>query len=304
VSDGTALYKLELADGTTRLARGPAGGEPADLLPASADLDALVAAGRAALGAALAGPVDGPVPAGSRVRAPLGSQEVWAAGVTYRRSREARMSESVDADCYARVYEAERPEVFFKAPAWRVRGPGEAVCVRADSDWDVPEPELGIVVARDGAIAGYVIGNDVSSRSIEGANPLYLPQAKVYDGACAIGPAIVPAGEAAPPFTIRIRLERDGAVLYADEASTTQLKRGLEELAACVTAALTFPAGLVLLTGTCLVPPDTVTLSPGDRVEIEIPGLGVLANPVEAAGQAGRVASPSARRRRRSRRRA
>jgi len=286
VSDARALFTLVLPDGALRLARGPAGGEPAELLPAAADLDALVAAGRDALGAALDGPGDGPVPSGSRVRAPLGSQEVWAAGVTYRRSREARMSESADADVYARVYEAERPEVFFKAPAWRVRGPGEAVCVRADSSWDVPEPELGIVIARDGTIAGYTVGNDVSSRAIEGANPLYLPQAKVYDGSCAIGPAIVPAGEAAPPFAIRIRLERAGTVLYEDEASTTQLKRGLEELAACVTSALTFPAGLVLLTGTCLVPPDTVTLSAGDRVRIEIPGLGVLENPVEAVGRA------------------
>jgi 2-dehydro-3-deoxy-D-arabinonate dehydratase len=220
------------------------------------------------------------------VRAPLGSQEVWAAGVTYRRSREARMSESADADVYARVYEAERPEVFFKAPAWRVRGPGEAVGVRADSSWDVPEPELGIVIARDGAIAAYTVGNDVSSRSIEGANPLYLPQAKVYDGSCAVGPALVPVGEAAPPFAIRIRIERDGAAIYEDEASTAQLKRSLEELAACVTSALTFPVGVVLLTGTCLVPPDTITLSAGDRVRIEIPGIGVLANPVEAVGAA------------------
>ncbi len=279
------LFRLRLADGAVRLARGAVDAGPAELLPAATSIDALLAAGGDALGAALAGPGDGAVPAGATLLAPVENQEVWAAGVTYRRSRDARMEESVDADCYARVYEAERPEVFMKAAGWRVRGPEQTIGVRDDSGWDVPEPELGLVLAASGELAGYVVGNDVSSRTIEGANPLYLPQAKIYDKSCAVGPALVPVGAIEPPFTIRVRILRDGVVAYADETTTANLKRGFDELAGCLMRCLAFPVGALLLTGTCLVPPETFSLAPGDVTEVEIPGLGLLRNPVERVGR-------------------
>jgi 2-dehydro-3-deoxy-D-arabinonate dehydratase len=228
------------------------------------------------------------IPAGARVVAPVDVQEIWAAGVTYERSRDARAEESVEASVYDRVYEATRPELFFKSPGWRVRGPGEAIGVRADSKWNVPEPELALVVTSDLQIAGYTIANDVSSRTIEGENPLYLPQAKLYDGSCAIGPALVPVSAAEPPFEIRLRVLRDGASVVDESTSTARLRRPLEELTEYLGRALSLFDGAILLTGTGIVPAAPFTLLAGDVVRIEIGPLGVLENTVELVGRAAR----------------
>ncbi len=275
-----AIFRVELAGGRTRLARGTSAGGPAELLAEDLTLDAVLARpeGFAELVAAPAVPGD---LEGNRLLAPVQSQEVWAAGVTYLRSREARVAESpVGTDLYTRVYEASRPELFFKSPGWRVRGPGEPIRVRADSGWDVPEPELGVVLDATLTPVAYVIGNDVSSRSIEGENALYLPQAKIYDGGCALGPALVPVGAVEPPFAIRLEIDRGGRPLFGGESSTRLMKRPLEDLVAYLGRELWFPYGCVLLTGTGIVPPDDVSLQPGDVVRIQIDGLGVLVNPV------------------------
>jgi 2-dehydro-3-deoxy-D-arabinonate dehydratase len=218
-----------------------------------------------------------------------GDTEVWAAGVTYRRSEEARMEESGTPDVYAKVYSAERPEIFFKANERRVAGPNERVVIRADSTWDVPEPELAIVINAHAEIVGYTIGNDVSSRSIEGENPLYLPQAKVYSGACALGPGITPAWEIADPYSLAIRMsiERDGEPHWDGETSTSELKRRLDELVAYLFREDDFPDGAIISTGTALVPDSPFTLEAGDVVEISIDGLGTLRNPV-VRGKAAR----------------
>ncbi|MFD1053523.1 fumarylacetoacetate hydrolase family protein [Terrabacter terrigena] len=205
--------------------------------------------------------------------------EVWAAGVTYRRSREARVQESDRAaDVYELVYDAERPELFFKSVAWRVTGHGEQISVRGDSEINVPEPELALVLNAHGETVGYTICNDVSSRSIEGMNPLYLPQAKVYLGGCAVGPAIRPAWELADPYalTIRMSIERSGDVVWDGQASTAELRRNLDDLASFLVREESFPEGAVLSTGTSLVPDLPFTLVPGDTVRIEIDELGVL----------------------------
>jgi len=217
----------------------------------------------------------------ARIVAPIATQEVWAAGVTYLRSRDARVEEAIEATPYDRVYDAERPELFCKSAGWRVRGPGETIAVRGDSTWDVPEPELTLVLDRAARIVGYTIGNDVSSRSIEGENTLYLPQAKTYDGSCAIGPAIVPATQIEPPFTIRMTIERDGDRVYDDSTSTAEMRRSFGELATHLGQALSFPVGAFLLTGTGIVPDPPFTLEAGDVVTIAIDGLGVLTNIVE-----------------------
>lgn len=208
--------------------------------------------------------------------------EVWAAGVTYQRSEEARIEESGTPDIYTRVYHATRPELFFKANARRVARPRAPICVRADSTWDVPEPELALVINRDGEIVGYTIGDDVSSRSIEGENPLYLPQAKVYAGCCALGPGITPQWEVPEPYrlTIRMSIQRHGAVTWHGETSTSELKRRSEELAEYLFREDEFPDGAILCTGTALVPERPFTLEPGDVVEITIDRLGTLRNPV------------------------
>ncbi|BCB91172.1 hypothetical protein Psuf_084850 [Phytohabitans suffuscus] len=229
----------------TRLVRTPAGwavdrdGKLLALGATLADLLALpLAEARARYEAASAPAEAGPA------RAPVDVQEVWAAGVTYQRSREGRREESGHAALYDHVYAAARPEIFFKATAGRVVGDGEPVGIRADSGWDVPEAELGLVVNAAGEVFGYTAGNDMSSRSIEGENPLYLPQAKVYARACALGPAIVPVWEAGPgPFPVAVRVERDGAVAWAAETSTARLARTPEDLVSWLTRALDFPAG-------------------------------------------------------------
>ena len=212
-------------------------------------------------------------------------QEVWAAGVTYLRSREARMAESDTADIYDKVYDADRVEVFFKSLGWRVRGPGQAIAVREDSDWNVPEPELTLVVNAEQEIVGYCAGNDVSSRSIEGANPLYLPQAKIFNGSCALGPGIelAPADDQRD-LPIRMTITRNGQDAYSGETSTSQLKRGLEEMVGWLTRELSFPEGVFLMTGTCLVPSDAFSLQAGDRVRIDVGDL-TLENPVEHGRQ-------------------
>jgi 2-dehydro-3-deoxy-D-arabinonate dehydratase len=223
-----------------------------------------------------------------------GRTEVWAAGVTYERSRTARMAESENsADIYDRVYAAERPELFFKSVAWRVSGPGCPVSVRADSSIDVPEPELAAVLNYAGDVVGYTICNDMSSRSIEGQNPLYLPQAKIYLGGCAVGPWIRPAWEIPDPYalTIEMAISRGGSVAWEGSTSTSGLRRRVEELTAYLFREDDFPAGAVLSTGTSLVPDLPFTLEAGDEIRIKISEIGELANPVvrgKAAVIAGR----------------
>jgi 2-dehydro-3-deoxy-D-arabinonate dehydratase len=206
--------------------------------------------------------------------------EVWASGVTYLRSREARELESTDADAYERIYDAERPELFFKALGWRVVGHGDRVRVRGDSRWNVPEPEL-VVVANSGMeIVGYTAGNDVSSRDIEGENTLYLPQAKVYDGSCSLGPGIVLCGpDAMRDLRITMRIRRGDALVFEDEIDTSQMKRSPEDLAAFLGKELAFPGGAFLMTGTGIVPEDEFTLESGDLVGISVGDL-VLENEV------------------------
>ncbi|WP_439379155.1 fumarylacetoacetate hydrolase family protein [Amycolatopsis lexingtonensis] len=211
-----------------------------------------------------------------------GRMEVWAAGVTYLRSEEARREESADEDVYARVYRAERPELFFKSAAWRVVTDGEPIAVRADSANNVPEPELGLLLTAGGEIAGYVVVDDVSSRSIEGENPLYLPQAKIYTGSCAVSAGVRPAWEVPDPLSLdlRMRILRDGHEVFAGEASTAQLNRRPVELVEYLWRENDFPDGAVLSTGTSVVPGLDEGLQPGDVVEIEIGEVGSLRSPV------------------------
>ena len=216
--------------------------------------------------------------------APIGSQEVWAAGVTYFRSRNARMEESKGAgggDFYDRVYHAERPELFFKATAHRVVGPGTRVAIREDASWSVPEPELVLFIDPRGKIAGYTVGNDMSSRDIEGENPLYLPQAKVYDRSCALGPCLLISDEALPLTTeITIEIRRGGQIAFSGATTLQEMKRKPEELVEYLYRACSFPYGCFLLTGTGIVPPDTFTLNHGDEIRITIPPIGSLVNAV------------------------
>ena len=218
-----------------------------------------------------------------RFCAPVERQEVWAAGVTYLRSRTARMEESgQNASVYDRVYTAERPELFFKALADKVVASGDAVGIRRDAAWSVPEPELALVLNSRGRIVGYTIGNDMSSRDIEGENPLYLPQAKIYDRACALGPWITLGGSEAQAraWTIRLTIRRLGNVVFAGETEADRITRRFEDLAAFLFRSQTFAHGAVLLTGTGVVPPDEFTLQDADVVEIEVSGIGVLSNRV------------------------
>jgi 2-dehydro-3-deoxy-D-arabinonate dehydratase len=223
-----------------------------------------------------------------RLDVPVDAPEVWCAGVTYERSRDARLEESRSEtrDAYTLVYDAERPELFLKdADCRRTVGPGARIGIRSDSSWNVPEPELGLVLGQAGALLGVTIGNDVSSRSIEGENPLYLPQAKVYAGACAIGPAVLVPDDWEEPYAIALCVRgASGEPLFKGETSTARMKRGFEELARFCVRDNPVPAGSVLLTGTGLVPPDEFTLEPGHVVEIAIAGIGRLVNEVALAG--------------------
>ena len=218
------------------------------------------------------------------VLAPISRQEVWAAGVTYYRSRDARMEESKSGgggDFYDRVYHAARPELFFKATPHRVAGPGQPVAIRSDATWSVPEPELTLLLAPSGKITGYTIGNDMSSRDIEGENPLYLPQAKVYDRSCALGPCILVSSDALPEETeIRLEITRAAQTLFAGATTLAALKREPKVLAEYLFRQNSFPHGCFLLTGTGIVPPDSFTLAMGDEIRISIPPIGTLVNVV------------------------
>ena len=220
----------------------------------------------------------------SELLPPIGSQEVWAAGVTYLRSRDARMDESKDsgaADCYQRVYEAERPELFFKSFPHRVAGHEQEVYIRKDSTWNVPEPELALFINSKGTIQAYTIGNDMSSRSIEGENPLYLPQAKVYERSAALGPCLyIPEQPIAIDTNIRLTITRNSKTMYEGSTRLSNMKRSLPELVQYLCREYYFPTGSFLMTGTSLVPPNDFTLQKGDVVVIEIDGIGILKNHV------------------------
>ncbi len=268
VVDGDHLFPLPLTGAVRCLA---------DILHA-ADPVATVKALRASAPALAALPL-----ASVTLLAPVDRQEVWAAGVTYKRSKIAREEESAGAaQFYDKVYSAARPELFLKATPERLSHPGGPVRVRRDSKWSVPEPELTLVVSPDLRIVGYTVGNDVSSRDIEGENPLYLPQAKIYTGSCAIGPWVTLAAHA-PKIAeaeIRLTIRRGGAVAFDGSTAVSQMARTPEDLVKWLGTENAFPHGVLLLTGTGIVPPDEFTLSPGDEVDISITGLGTLSNPV------------------------
>jgi len=215
-------------------------------------------------------------------RAPIQSQEVWAAGVTYYRSRTARIEESATAgggSFYDRVYHAERPELFFKATPHRVAGPGEQVRIRRDSKWNVPEPELTLAINSRGRIFGYTVGNDMSSRDIEGENPLYLPQAKVYMGSAALGPALLVTEKPLPTTTaIALAIRREGSEIFAGTTTIDQIKRSFNSLADYLFRENEFPHGCYLMTGTGIIPPDSITLKSGDEIRITIDPIGTLVN--------------------------
>ena len=223
-------------------------------------------------------------PSSEAFLAPIGSQEVWAAGVTYIRSRDARMEESKSAgggDFYDRVYLADRPELFFKATAHRVVGPGGKVAIRSDAKWSVPEPELALLISPAGKIIGYTVGNDMSSRDIEGENPLYLPQAKVYDRSCALGPGVLVASQPLPRSTeISLQIARQGEPVFEGKTSLNSLKRDPETLVEYLYRDNSFPSGCFLLTGTGIVPPDSFGLRYGDEIRITIDNIGTLVNVV------------------------
>jgi 2-dehydro-3-deoxy-D-arabinonate dehydratase len=219
------------------------------------------------------------------ILAPIANQEIWASGVTYMRSKHARMEESKEsggATFYDKVYDAERPELFFKATASRTVGPGQKVRIRKDSTWNVPEPELTLLITSDAKIVGYTIGNDMSSRSIEGENPLYLPQAKVYDGAAALGPCILVTEDPISPETmISIQISRKNEVIFSGTISINQMKRKHTELVEYLFRDSTFEKGVLMMTGTGIVPGNDFTLNSGDEIAITIEGIGTLVNVVE-----------------------
>jgi 2-dehydro-3-deoxy-D-arabinonate dehydratase len=221
----------------------------------------------------------------NQVLAPIGNQELWACGVTYLRSKIGRQEESQEAgggDFYAKVYEAERPECFFKSTAHRVVGHNGFVRIRKDSIWDVPEPELTLMVSSSGKIIGYTIGNDMSSRSIEGENPLYLPQAKTYDGCAAVGPCIYIADQPLGENTkITLSIERNNQTVFDDSVTLSQMKRSLEELASFIYRECSFPHGCLIMTGTGIVPDSNFTLQSGDNIRISIDQIGELFNTVQ-----------------------
>ena len=250
-----------------------------ELYRLDASLAQLLAAGREELhGAVDRALATEPIAEATELLAPVDEQEVWASGVTYRRSATARVEESSVGDVYEMVYAAQRPELFLKAPANRVPRPGAPLRIRRDSTWDVPEPELALVLDAHAEIVGYLVADDVSSRTIEGANPLYLPQAKIYDDSLGLSGTIVLARDAGDMTTaaIEVQIERDGELAFEGATSVSEMKRSFDELAASLFEELSHPAGAVLLTGTGVVPPDEFTLRDGDRVRIAIEGVGVL----------------------------
>jgi 2-dehydro-3-deoxy-D-arabinonate dehydratase len=282
----TGLWRVQAA-GEIRLARGDTEQGPQDLLLPALTVASLLADPGRPLQDLASLPASGPVPSAAVILAPLDLQPVWAAGVTFPRSREARREEAIDGgDVYDRVFSASRPELFVKAAAGAAIGSGDQLGIRADSDWDVPEPELGVVAGPEGELEAFVLGNDMSSRSIEGANPLYLPQAKVYDRSCGIGPCLVPVSLAPPWQQIRVelRIARAGRTIYEDGMSLATMQRTPAELLRWLFAAQSFPHGVALLTGTSLVPPGDFTLHDGDVVTVSAAALGTLENPVITVG--------------------
>jgi 2-dehydro-3-deoxy-D-arabinonate dehydratase len=273
------MFKVYPTDERELVVSGPEGTRRVTLT-----IDALFRAGdpEEHLRTAYAGAPAAEVPA--VLRAPLQSQEVWAAGVTYFRSRTARMEESKDAGggtFYDKVYHAERPELFFKSTPSRVAAPGAPVRIRRDSQWNVPEPELTLAINAHGRIFGYTIGNDMSSRDIEGENPLYLPQAKLYDRSAALGPCLLVSAQPPPSATeIALEIRRAGATVFAGSTQVDQIKRTFAELAGFLFRDNVFPHGCYLMTGTGIVPPDDFTLRSGDEIRITIEPVGTLVNPV------------------------
>lgn len=279
----SALYRLRFADGSRRFAWGTVEAGPRRLADPSDSLDRVLSEHR---DLSSIGSIDGQVPSDAVVVAPVEGQEVWAAGVTYLLSRDARREETADATPYDLVYDADRPELFFKAPGWRCVGPGDAVGIRRDSVWNVPEPEIALVLDADLRIVGATIANDVSSRSIEGENPLYLPQAKVYDAACSLGPCIVPVGDLPVMLDVRMQVERGGAIVVDGQTTTAQMRRSFDDIVGWLGRALSFPVGAIVLTGTGIVPEPDFTLRTGDIVRIEVDGIGILTNSVTEIGHA------------------
>lgn len=276
------LCKVRLADS---VATGLVDGEQVRLLRGGTTLSDVLHAARPAEAARQAlDPSCAPLArAQAHLLPPLDRHEVWAAGVTYKRSEEARKRESVGAALfYDLVYNADRPELFFKAPAGRVCGPGEAVHVRRDSRWSVPEPELALMISPSLELIGFTIGNDMSARDIEGENPLYLPQAKFYDRSCALGPVVTLAADMPAPdaTVIRLVIERGGRNAFEGTTQVSAMKRSFAELIDWLGRETSFPDGVVLLTGTGIVPPDDFTLAPGDVIHIDITGIGRLTNTV------------------------
>jgi 2-dehydro-3-deoxy-D-arabinonate dehydratase len=280
--DRFALWRV-LVGGSARWAVGGTRTGPQRLLDAT--LGSLLSTNDHDLVAATRGRETGETVApGAVVLAPVDGQEVWASGVTFERSRLARLEESTGgADFYDRVYVADRPELFFKATSRRVRGTSERIGIREDSSWSVPEPEIGLVAAPDGCIVALTIANDVSSRSIEGENPLYLPQAKIYRGSCALGPCLVPLSvlPAFDELDIELRVLRNGSVAYGASVPLRTMRRDPAELVQWLFKALDFDDGVVLLTGTSIVPPTEFTLEVDDVVEVEVASIGCLTNVVE-----------------------
>lgn len=260
---------------------GPRWALDGNLLPGGLSLSALLAIPRATC-VDLLQSLTLSKPAGGDLLAPVDAQqEVWGSGVTYLRSRAARMAESTTADVYSKVYDAERPEIFFKQLGWRVVGTGRPVRIRKDTQWNVPEPELTLVINAFHEIVGYTVGNDMSSRDIEGENPLYLPQAKTYTGSCALGPGIqLATTEEMRSLTVQMAIQRGGSPVFGGDTSISQMKRQLPELVEYLCRELEFPHGVLLMTGTGIVPGDDFTLQPGDQVRITIGDL-TLENTIE-----------------------
>jgi 2-dehydro-3-deoxy-D-arabinonate dehydratase len=289
---GPALARVRTADGTTHLCLWR-DRELWDLHPLSLDdlLRMPLAEIREMLDSSIATRRADP---NVELVAPAQSQEVWAAGVTYLRSREARIEETSQKTIYEHVYESDRPELFFKAAGWRVVAHGGDVGVRADSTWDVPEPELAVLSNSRAEVVAYACGNDMSSRSIEGENPLFLPQAKIYDRSCAIGPAAVLAWAVdVTPATIRMTIERDGKTVYTGKSTVADMTRAPAKLVGVLHSSYTLPLGAWLLTGTSLVPPQPYTATAGDIVRIAIDGLGELSNHVSLVRHTGAEARPT-----------